>query len=241
MKRNSVLLPLMATLGASALILGGCTSATEATPGSSSTRQPSETMPPPAEIPDPTVEGTDASVAWEALMGPDGEYAAAAMYQAVIDEFGSVEPYVTIKAGEERHIDALTRQLERYGIDVPDNPYLGEVSAPADLQLAAEAWAEGEIANVEMYDELLDQTDDSTLRRVLENLRRASLESHLPLFELAAENGGELTSEQMSTVRGAPGEDGREGQAMPGQKQGEGRGGAHRPGQPTPEQHSPSL
>ena len=142
MKRNSVLLPLMATLGASALVLGGCVATAEGFPESSSTSQPSETMPPPAEIPDPTVEGTDASVAWEALMGPDGEYAAAAMYQAVIDEFGSVEPYVTIKAGEERHIDALTRQLERYGMDVPDNPYLGEVSAPADLQLAADAWAE---------------------------------------------------------------------------------------------------
>ncbi len=150
MKRNSVLLPLMATLGASALVLGGCVATAEGFPESSSTSQPSETMPPPAEIQDPTVEGTDPWVAWSTLMGPDGEYAAAAMYQAVIDEFGSVEPYVTIKAGEERHIDALTRQLERYGIDVPDNPYLGEVSAPADLQLAAEAWAEGEIANVEM-------------------------------------------------------------------------------------------
>jgi rubrerythrin len=241
MKRNSVLLPLMATLGASALVLGGCVATAEGFPESTSASQPNETMPPPAEIQDPTVRGTDASVAWEALMGPDGEYAAAAMYQAVIDEFGSVEPYVTIKAGEERHIDALTRQLERYGIDVPDNPYLGEVGAPADLQIAAEAWAEGEIANVEMYDELLDQTDDSTLRRVLENLRRASLESHLPLFELAAENGGQLAPEQMSTVRGAPGEDEREGQAMTGQKQGEGRGGAHHPGQPTPEQHSRGL
>jgi len=241
MKRNSVLLPLMATLGASALVLGGCVATAEGFPESTSASQPNESMPPPAEIQDPTVRGTDASVAWEALMGPDGEYAAAAMYQAVIDEFGSVEPYVTIKAGEERHIDALTRQLERYGIDVPDNPYLGEVSAPADLQIAAEAWAEGEIANVEMYDELLDQTDDSTLRRVLENLRRASLESHLPLFELAAENGGQLAPEQMSTVRGAPGGDEREGQAMPGQKQGEGRGGAHHPGQPTPEQRSPGL
>ena len=30
-------------------------------------------------------EGTDASIAWAALFGPEGEYAAAAMYQAVID------------------------------------------------------------------------------------------------------------------------------------------------------------
>jgi hypothetical protein len=177
-------------------------------------------------------EGTDASIAWAALFGPEGEYAAAAMYQAVIDEFGQVEPYVSIKEGEERHIDALVRQLERMGYDVPDNPYLGEVSAPADLQTAAEAWALGEIANVEMYDELLTQTEDETLIRVLENLRRASLESHLPLFELAAENGGSLTPEQMPSTLGAghSGEqrDGHEGQATRGQMKGEGHGPGHR-------------
>jgi hypothetical protein len=154
------------------------------------------------------------------------------MYQAVIDEFGDVEPYVSIKEGEERHIDALTRQLERMGYEVPENPYLGEVSAPADLQSAAEAWAVGEIANVDMYDELLTQTDDETLIRVLENLRRASLESHLPLFELAADNGGSLTPEQMPSNLGAShsGEKrgGHEGQAMRGEKQGEGHGPGHR-------------
>lgn len=177
-------------------------------------------------------EGTDASIAWAALFGLEGEYAAAAMYQAVIDEFGQVEPYVSIKEGEERHIDALVRQLERMDYNVPDNPYLGEVSAPADLQTAAEAWAIGEIANVEMYDELLTQTENETLTRVLENLRRASLESHLPLFELAAENGGSLTPEQMPSNLGAghsgEREDGHEGRAMRDQKKGEGHGPGHR-------------
>jgi len=70
------------------------------------------------------------------------------------------------KEGEERHIDALTRQLERRGYDVPENPYLSVASPPADLQSAAEAWAEGEIANVEMYDDLIAQTDDKNLLRV---------------------------------------------------------------------------
>jgi len=177
-------------------------------------------------------EGTDAYIAWSALFGPEGEYAAAAMYQAVIDEFGDVEPYVSIKEGEERHIDALTRQLERMGYEVPENPYLGEVSAPADLQTAAEAWAVGEIANVEMYDELLAQTDDETLTRVFENLRRASLESHLPLFELAAENGGSLTPDQMPSNLGASHSGDQRGghgdQAMRGEKQGAGHGPGHR-------------
>lgn len=142
-----------------------------------------------------------AQVAWFALMSPNGEYAAAASYQAVIDAFGPVEPYATIKEGEDRHIDALIRQLERLGYEAPANPYLGKIEAPADLQTAAEAWAVGEIANVEMYDDLLAIAGDSNIERVLTNLRRASLESHLPLFELAAQNGGTLELDQMTQYR----------------------------------------
>jgi predicted nucleic acid-binding protein len=225
------------------LTIAGCTTALDSPDADSSTVE-AETSSTPADLPevdssvleeldlDAPDKGTDAYIAWSALLGPDGEYAAAAMYQAVIDEFGDVEPYVSIKEGEERHIGALTRQLERMGYEVPDNPYLGEVLAPADLQTAAEAWAEGEIVNVDMYDELLTQTDDETLIRVLENLRRASLESHLPLFELAADNGGSLTPEQMPSNLGASHaggkRDGHEGQAMRGENRGEGRGPGHR-------------
>ena len=72
---------------------------------------------------------------------------------------------------------------------------------PADLQTAAEAWAVGEIANVEMYDDLLAIAGDSNIERVLTNLRRASLESHLPLFELAAQNGGTLELNKMTQYR----------------------------------------
>ncbi len=156
----------------------------------------------PANLPDwqdgAPAEGTDALLAWEALMGPDGEYAALASYQAVLDAFGAdVEPYASIREAEARHADALTRQLERQGISVPENPYLGLIPAPEDLQTAAEAWAEGEVANVELYDNLIAQTEDSRLLRVFENLRRASAEQHLPAFEAAAANGGTLDASDM--------------------------------------------
>jgi len=153
-------------------------------------------------LPAGVIVGTNEAIAWEALMSPVGEYAASAMYQAVIDEFGQVEPYVTIRAAEERHISALTRQLDRYGISVPANPYLAVVAAPADLQTAAQAWAIGEIENVTMYDELLAKSTDAKLSKVLSNLRSASLDSHLPLFEAAAKNGGTLTVEQMMAIQG---------------------------------------
>jgi hypothetical protein len=143
-----------------------------------------------------------AALAWNALMDPEGEYAAYAMYSAVIDEFGSVEPYVTIREAEGRHIDALIRQLSRYGVEVPENPYLGKVLAPEDLQTAAEAWAIGEIANVELYDKLLTQTSDSNLIKVFTNLRASSNDQHLPMFTAAAQNGGQLTAEQMAQIMG---------------------------------------
>jgi hypothetical protein len=146
-------------------------------------------------------EGTDAFLAWEALMGPEGEYAALASYQAVLDEFGEVEPYATIMQAEARHAEALSRQLERMGVDVPENPYLGLLEAPADLTSAAEAWAVGEIANVELYDELIAQATDDNVIRVFENLRRASLEQHLPAFEAAAENGATLDPEDMTALQ----------------------------------------
>ena len=156
----------------------------------------------PTEIdisaPEGVEEGTDAWILWDALMGPDGEYAALASYQSVLDEYGQVEPYATIMAAEGRHADALIRQLERFGVEIPENPYLGKISAPADLETAAEAWAEGEILNVEMYDELIADAQSEQVIKVLNNLRSASLDSHLPAFELAAENGGVLSEEQMS-------------------------------------------
>lgn len=163
-------------------------------PGQSNGSSASET-PSNDETKNPTYSAPkdgDALVAWEALMGPDGEYAAAASYAAVIEKYGQVEPYVTILAAEERHIDALIRQLSRMAVTVPQNPYLGRIAAPESLESAAKAWAEGEIANIAMYDALLKRTSDPNLTKVLTNLRRSSLESHLPLFEQAAANGGTL-------------------------------------------------
>lgn len=172
--------------------------------GSQPTQDASESTSPLPAVPDIDITtgapatGTNEALAWEALMGPDGEYAAAASYDAVLQKYGSVEPYATIHEAELRHVDALIRQLERAGVSVPANPYTGKISAPDNLTAAADAWAEGEVLNVEMYDQLLAQSTDANLTKVLNNLRDASLTSHLPLFEKAAANGGTLTSEQMN-------------------------------------------
>lgn len=132
-----------------------------------------------------------AAAVWEALMAPHGEYFAAAAYQAVLDEYGPVEPYASIREQELRHIAALQRQLQRLGVEVPDDPWPGIPQAPADLQTAAEDWAEGEVDNVARYDRLAAQAEgDAQVTRVFENLRRSSQESHLPLFREAAAHDG---------------------------------------------------
>ena len=169
----------------------------------------------------------------EALTGPEGEYAAYAMYTAVIEKYGEVEPYVSIRKAEGKHIEALKRQLDRYGVDYPaENPYLGQVSAPESLEAAAKAWAEGEVANVAMYDRLMEAVADYPgLVQVMDHLRAASQERHLPAFTLAAENGGTLSPEQMQELHTgfAP----KQGQGNHGgqdcQRQGQCQGQGHGP------------
>ena len=130
----------------------------------------------------------------ETLTGPEGEYAAYASYAAVIEKYGEVEPYLHIMEAEGRHITALQRQLDKYGVAYPaENPYMGQIEAPESLLEAAQAWAKGEIANVEMYEQLLSVVEEyPDITRVFLNLQRASQEAHLPAFESAAQNGGTL-------------------------------------------------
>lgn len=199
MTKSITLIP---TLLITTVILAGCSAPAmeDSSPAPIESSESSEAPETESESSDPVIKDvmTDTEIVLAALMGPDGEYAAAASYLAVLDKYGSVEPYQTIYQAELRHIDALIRQLERLGADVPENPYLGKITAPEDLVSAAEAWAIGEILNVELYDQLISKTQNANLLNVLGNLRIASLESHLPAFELAAQGDGTLTAEQMA-------------------------------------------
>jgi hypothetical protein len=184
------------------VLLAGCSVPTteDTVPAPNESSESSTSPSEEAESTDAVIKDvmTDTEIALFALMGPEGEYAAAASYLAVLEKYGSVEPYQTIYQAELRHIDALIRQLERLGEEVPENPYLGKITAPDDLVSAAEAWAVGEVLNVELYDQLISKTQNANLLNVLGNLRIASLESHLPAFELAAQGDGTLTAEQMA-------------------------------------------
>lgn len=196
------LFAVIALTSALALGVAGCT-ATVTTPTDSGTTAAPAPAATDSAVPSGSASatapaaGTPEAAVWEALMGVDGEYANFARYSAVIDTFGEVQPFVNVMSAEEQHISALVLQLQRFGAEIPANPYLGTTTAPADLLTAANDAVAGEQANVAMFDTLLTQVTDTGLTRVFTNLRRASLETHLPLFQAAAAGDGTLTVAQM--------------------------------------------
>lgn len=113
----------------------------------------------------------------------DDEYHALAVYQSVIETFGPIEPFVEIVQSEQRHITALVNHFDKHGIPVPENTWLDNVPTFDSIQSACQAAVEAEIANVDLYNQLLSMTDDPGLIQVFTNLSRASQSSHLPQFQ----------------------------------------------------------
>ena len=115
----------------------------------------------------------------------DDEYKALATYQAVMEEYGSIRPFIMIARAEEQHIASLKAVYDKYGLAVPTSEWDGQVSAPASVQAACQTGVEAEIANAALYrDELLPAVsayEDITL--VFTNLMNASQEKHLGAFE----------------------------------------------------------
>ena len=119
----------------------------------------------------------------------DDEYKAYATYDAVINKFGNVRPFIMIIRAEEQHISSLKGLFDKYGLEIPENTYLGNISAPDTLAEACSTGVEAEIANAKLYeDDLLPGVSDyEDITLVFNNLMRASQDSHLPAFERCAE------------------------------------------------------
>lgn len=111
------------------------------------------------------------------------EYGALNLYQAIMDQFGEVAPFAQIAVSEQQHVNALVRQADKYGVEIPANPGMDAAPTFASLEEACEAGVNAEIADAALYDELMLVTDHADLIRVYTRLQAASLESHLPAFE----------------------------------------------------------
>jgi hypothetical protein len=173
-----------------------------------------------------SVDGTTSTAVVEALLealaGPAGEYEALASYQAVLGKFGDVRPWSNTRRAEERHAEMLIGHLERYGVEVPTNPYTGKTTAPATLLDGARKCVRGEIENVAMYDRLIKEAAaDPDVVRTLEHLRFASNDHHLPAFRRAVER---LERAEAPAGRGQGRGPGAGHGGGPGQGRGMGRG-----------------
>ena len=132
---------------------------------------------PVGELPDDVQEALDEAI--------HDEYKALATYEAVVAKFGMVKPFSMIMGAEEQHIASLKVIYDKYGLDVPENPWFGKMSAPASLQEACQAGVEAEIANADLYkNELLPVVQEyADITAVFTNLMNASEQKHLPAFE----------------------------------------------------------
>lgn len=119
-------------------------------------------------------------------MALDDEYKAEATYLKVIDDFGNVRPFSNIVRSEQRHIQALIPFFSKYGVEVPENPYIGQVPSYQSVKQACHAGVDGEVDNVALYDRIFSLADDAELIQVFKSLQWASEYRHLPAFERCA-------------------------------------------------------
>jgi hypothetical protein len=110
------------------------------------------------------------------------EYHAWAVYGQVIDDFGSVRPFISIQNAEANHISSLTRIFNMYNLPVPENVWTGQVASFDSLAAACTAGVEAEIANAKLYETLFRSTNREDIVDVYVSLQRAAQEKHLPAF-----------------------------------------------------------
>lgn len=148
------------------------------------------------------------------------ERRAQAFYGAVLEKHGQVRPFTNILNAEKRHEQAVATLMDRYGVSKPSKDSTDVPGVPATIAECAKLSAQVERDNVAMYDRLLKDVSEPDVRAVLENLRAASLNNHLPAFERVADRAS--TGLNQGNQFG-PGQS-RAGQFQPGQGRGAGRG-----------------
>lgn len=131
------------------------------------------------ELPDTIVQALDSAI--------DDEYKARATYEAVINELGSVRPFSMIIRAEEQHISSLKALYDKYGLDIPSDPYTNVEIASSKSDNCA-VGVQAEIDNAALYRETLlpavQNYPDITSTFI--KLMNASQDNHLPAFQKCA-------------------------------------------------------
>jgi hypothetical protein len=134
-----------------------------------------------------TVVGDLSDLEAEALLlALDDEYKAWSVYDQVIADFGAIRPFASIQRAEENHIAALVMLFDRYDLEVPENPWLGNVPSFDTVTEACTAGVQAEIDNADLYEQLFSMVDNADIVQVFTSLQQASETKHLPAFERCA-------------------------------------------------------
>jgi hypothetical protein len=142
-------------------------------------------------VPAETSPALDARTQEAIVAALDDERKAQATYQAVIDRYGEVMPFVNIIRAEVRHERNLLPLFEKYGVPVPANKWATEsLKAPDTLQAAYEQGIAFEKANAEMYSRFLAFVKEDDIRSAFDYNRGASVDNHLRALERFAAGGG---------------------------------------------------
>lgn len=110
------------------------------------------------------------------------EFKAYEAYTKIIEQFGYVQPFVSIKEAEAMHYAALVTLMQKYNVPVPVNDWADKIEVPKTLIECCELGVASEINNIAMYDYLLLYAKEDDVRDILFKLQAASYNNHLPAF-----------------------------------------------------------
>lgn len=114
------------------------------------------------------------------------ERKALATYQAIIEKFGPVKPFINIASSEEQHISMLLALFNAYEIEVPQDTTKLE-TLPVTLQEACAIGVTAEIENDALYQKMIPEIQEEDIKSTFISLAAASKEKHLPAFERCAQ------------------------------------------------------
>lgn len=135
---------------------------------------------PVSELEDSVVQALNSAI--------DDEYKARATYESVINEFGTIRPFSMIIRAEEKHISSLKAIYDKYGLEIPSDPYNSVDTAPTKAENCS-IGVQAEIDNASLYrNNLLPAVANyPDIASVFTQLMNDSQNNHLPAFERCSE------------------------------------------------------
>lgn len=122
------------------------------------------------------------------------EYKSYMLYEEASSKFDDAEIFKNINNAEGRHILALEKAAQKYGIELDEGEPVQEAEIKGGVEEYLEAMIVAERENIEMYNRLIPQVEDENIREIFFRLQAASYNNHLPalrehLYKAYGQNG----------------------------------------------------